>query len=98
MVVLRVEDPEYEGSLDPAADQIEYFQIISGVSSTATTIPDSRTAIPLARIDIPASTSIITSAMITDLRFIANARRDRQLLLQSPTSLSTEISGSSGTF
>jgi len=98
MFVLRVEDPEYEGSLDPAADQIMYFQIISGVTSTATAIPDSRTAIPLARIDIPASTSIITSAMITDLRSIANARRDRQLVLQSPTSLSTEISGSSGTF
>ncbi|MFI0156235.1 hypothetical protein [Streptomyces lydicus] len=98
MVVLRVEDPEYEGSLNPAAAQIMYFQIISGVTSTATAIPDSRTAIPLARIDIPASTSIITSAMITDLRSIANARRDRQLVLQSPTSLSTEISGSSGTF
>lgn len=98
MVVLRVEDPEYEGSLDPATDQIMYFQIISGVTSTATAIPDSRTAIPLARIDIPASTSIITNAMITDLRSIANARRDRQLLLQSPGSLSTEISGSSGTF
>lgn len=98
MIVLRVEDPEYEGSLNPATGQIEYFQVISNVSSSATTIPDARTAIPLARIDIPASTSIITSAMITDLRFIANARRDRQLLLQSPTVLSTEISGSSGTY
>ncbi|MEU7435730.1 hypothetical protein AB0B07_33555 [Streptomyces sioyaensis] len=98
MVVLRVEDPEYEGSLDPATDQIMYFQIISGVTSTATTIPDARTAIPLARIDIPASTSIITSAMIVDLRSIANARRDRQMQLQSPGSLSTEISGSSGTY
>ncbi|MFG2532823.1 hypothetical protein [Streptomyces sp. NPDC048516] len=99
MIVLRVEDPEYPGSsLDPATDQIEYFQIISGVTSTATAIPDSRTAIPLARIDIPASTSIITDAMITDLRSIANARRDRTLNMQSPGSLSTEISGSSGTY
>ncbi|MFI0822319.1 hypothetical protein ACH4TX_41900 [Streptomyces sp. NPDC021098] len=98
MICVRVEDPEYEGTLDPALQQIEYFQVISGVTSTATAIPDSRTAIPLARIDIPASTSIITNAMITDLRKIANPRRDRSLWLQSPASLSTEISGSSGSF
>lgn len=46
MIVLRVEDPEYGGSsLDPLVDQIEYFQVISNVTSTATVIPDARTAI-----------------------------------------------------
>ncbi|MGS2592116.1 hypothetical protein [Streptomyces hebeiensis] len=98
MVILRVEDPEYEGSLNPAVDQVAYFQVISNVSSSATTIPDGRTGIPLARIDIPASTSTITDAMIKDIRQIANPRRDRTLSTQSPTALSTEITGSSGTF
>lgn len=98
MVILRVEDPEYEGSIDPETGQVAYFQIISGVSSSATAIPDGRTGIPLARIDIPASTSTITNAMITDLRKCANPRRDFTQLVQSPASLSTDITGSSGTF
>lgn len=98
MVIIRVEDPEYEGSLNPATDAIAYFQVISGVSSSATAIPDGRTGIPLARIDIPASTSTITNAMITDLRSIANPRRERTLLTQSPSGLSTNIGGTSGTF
>ncbi|MFD7615756.1 hypothetical protein [Streptomyces sp. NPDC059802] len=98
MVVLRVEDPEYEGSLNPAVDSINYFQVISGVSSSATTIPDGRTGIPLARIDIPASTSTITTAMIKDIRQVAAPRRESRLWTQSPASLSTEITGSAGTF
>ena len=64
MLILRVEDPQYEGNLDPEVDNVNYFQIISGVSSSATTIPDGRTGIPLARIDIPASTSTITNACL----------------------------------
>lgn len=98
MVILRIEDPEYEGALNPVTDQIAYFQVISGVSSSATAIPDGRTGIPLARIDIPSSTSTITNAMITDLRKVANPRRERTLKTQSPTGLSADISGTSGTF
>lgn len=98
MVIVRVEDPEYEGSLNPAVDPIAYFQVISNVSSSATSIPDGRTGIPLARIDIPSGTSTITNAMITDLRKIANARRDRNLYIQSPASISSQIGGTSGTY
>jgi hypothetical protein len=98
MLILRVEDPEYEGSLNPAVDAICYFQIISNVASNATAIPDGRTGIPLARIDIPASTSTITNAMITDLRKVANPRRDRTLWTQSPTGSSNSIGGTSGTY
>lgn len=72
MVVLRILDPQYEGSLDPATDQIMFFDVISNVGSTATVVPGGYTAIPLARIDIPASTSTITSGMITDIRQCAN--------------------------
>lgn len=98
MVILRVEDPQYEGTLNPATDQINYFQVISNVSSSATTIPGGLTGIPLARIDIPASTSTITNAMIVDLRQIANPRRDRSQFVHSPTSTSTAISNSNGTY
>ncbi|KIF66284.1 hypothetical protein HY68_36900 [Streptomyces sp. AcH 505] len=93
MVILRVEDPEYEGDLDPVTDQICYFQVISNVSSSATTIPDGRTGIPLARIDIPSSTSTITNAMVKDIRKVATPRRDRTLFTQSPASTSTQIGG-----
>lgn len=98
MLILRVEDKEYEGNISPVTGQVNYFQIISGVSSSATTIPDGRTGIPLARIDIPASTSTITNAMVKDIRTIANPRRDRTLSIQAPSTLSTEITGAASTF
>jgi len=41
--------------------------------------PSGVSAIALARIDVPANTSIITDAMITDLRKVANPRRQRLL-------------------
>lgn len=98
MIVLRVEDPEYEGSRNPATDPIMYFHPIPGVSSTATTVPGGLSAIPLARIDIPANTSTITSGMIVDLRRIANPRRHREQYVHSPTGASTSISNSNGTY
>ncbi|WP_329126011.1 hypothetical protein [Streptomyces sp. NBC_01353] len=98
LVIIRVEDPEYEGTLDPEVDPVVYFDVISNVSSSATAIPDGRTGIPLARIDIPASTATITDAMIVDVRQIANPRRQRQMLpVQSPTSASNDL-GASTTF
>jgi hypothetical protein len=97
MVIVRVEDPEYEPGLNPATDQLAYFQVISGVSGSATAIPDGRTGIPICRIDIPSSTATITNAMITDLRKIANPRRDRRMYTHSPSGDSTLI-GSSTTY
>ncbi|MFE1515770.1 hypothetical protein [[Kitasatospora] papulosa] len=98
MLILRVEDKEYEGNIDPVTGQVAYFQVISNVSSSATTIPDGRTGIPLARIDIPASTSTITNAMIKDIRTIANPRRERTQWIQSPTTTSTGISNANGSY
>ncbi|MEU0624971.1 hypothetical protein ABZ329_29440 [Streptomyces rubiginosohelvolus] len=98
MLIARVEDPQYEGTLNPEVDDINYFQVISNVSSSATAIPDGRTGIPLARIDIPASTSTITNAMIKDIRKVANPRRETRLLTQSPASQSTAITGTAGTY
>ncbi|MFC9891447.1 hypothetical protein [Streptomyces pilosus] len=98
MVILRIEDPEYEGSIDPVTGEVAYFQVISNVSSAATTIPDARTGIPLARIDIPASTSTITNAMITDLRQVANPRRRREQFVHSPATTSTSINNANGSY
>ncbi|WP_329047179.1 hypothetical protein [Streptomyces sp. NBC_01422] len=98
MVILRVEDQEYEGNISPVTGQVAYFQVISNVSASATTIPDGRTGIPLARIDIPSSTSTITNAMIKDIRTIANPRRERQQLTQSPTLQSVEITGNTNVY
>lgn len=88
LICLRVEDPEYEGNRDPAADDIGYLHVISGVSASTKTVPSGMTAIPLARLDIPANTATITNAMITDLRQIANPRRERTLYTAYPGFLS----------
>lgn len=98
MLVLRVEDPEYEGTRDPETDDIVFFEVISNVGSSATAVPSGYSAIPLARIDIPASTATITDAMITDLRRVANPRRERILYPYYYTGSLTEISGTSETW
>jgi hypothetical protein len=98
MLVLRVEDPEYEGNRDPAVDPIVFFEVIPNVSSSATTVPAGYSAIPLARIDIPPSTATITNAMIKDLRQIANPRRERVLETYYYSGSLTEISGTSSTW
>jgi hypothetical protein len=87
LLVMRVIDPEYEGSLDPAVDAIVRFEIVSGVGAAATAPPSGYSAIALARITIPPFTSTITQAMITDVRRIANPRRERRMFTASPSSL-----------
>ncbi|MFY7066004.1 hypothetical protein ACOQFV_09095 [Nocardiopsis changdeensis] len=85
MVVLQVEDPGIDGTPwthDPAVDPVYYFRVIEGVSSTATEPPSGLTAIPLARITIPASTSTITNSMITDLRQMLNPRIHTEVRVQ----------------
>jgi hypothetical protein len=96
MVVLRVEDPEYEGNRDPTDSA--YFQVITNVSSSATTAPSGYSAIPLARIDIPASTATITNSMIVDLRKVANPRRERVLYPYYAADPLVQISGTSETW
>jgi hypothetical protein len=96
MVILRVQDPEYEGSRDPSS--CAFFDVVSNVSSSATTVPAGYSAIPLARIDIPASTATITNAMIKDLRQVANPRRDRILYPYYAADPLVEISGTSETW
>ncbi|GAA1111277.1 hypothetical protein [Streptomyces javensis] len=89
LLCLRVEDPEYEGTRDPEKDAIGYFHVVSNVPATTTEVPAGMTGVPLARLDIPANTSVITDSMIKDVRHIANPRRDRKLYTAFPSSLST---------
>jgi hypothetical protein len=56
------------------------------------------TAIPLARIAIPPNCATITDAMITDLRGIANPRRDRQIYTASPTADQNWAGNAKGTY
>ncbi|MCX4666446.1 hypothetical protein OG453_07160 [Streptomyces sp. NBC_01381] len=87
LIVLRVQDPEFEGGLDPAKDAINFFDVIPNVSSTTTSVPKGVTGVGLARLDIPANTGTITAAMIRDLRKVANPRRERTLYTAYPSKL-----------
>lgn len=98
LIVLRVEDPEYEGTLDPATDNINYIEVVSNVAAGTTSPPSGYSAVALARIEIPASTSVITSGMIKDVRQIANPRRERHLLTYYASDPLVEISGTSETW
>jgi hypothetical protein len=73
MIVARAEDPTWPGSPwgGPAAGQIIWPRVISGVSSSATQAPGGISAIALARIDMPPSTSVVNAAYIHDLRQVA---------------------------
>jgi hypothetical protein len=95
MIVAQVENPWLSGEpwADPPsnADGPYFFvRVISNVSATAKTLADAglsgNSAIPLARIAIPASTSTITQAMITDLRSISNPHKSREFNVTKPAS------------
>lgn len=86
LVVARAEDPTISGSPwghDPATDTLIYTRVIAGVDPGTTELPPGEgSAIVLARIDIPVSTATITQDMITDLRQMAQPRRERILRVQ----------------
>ncbi|MGW2695315.1 hypothetical protein ACWC3Y_26425 [Streptomyces sp. NPDC001296] len=84
LLVLRIEDPEFEGDRDPRRQNIGYFHLIQGIDSQDTTALREMTAIPLARITIPRNTATITAEMITDLRRLANPRTERTLRTEHP--------------
>ncbi|WP_433701790.1 hypothetical protein [Nocardiopsis sp. CA-288880] len=81
MIVAQVEDPTISGSPwshDPATEPLIYIRVIPGVPSTATTIAETSqpgiTAIPLARVDLPASTGTVEQEHIVDLRQMMDER------------------------
>lgn len=90
LVVIQIEDPWVSGEpwqdpSDPTVGPYVFTRVISNVPAGTTDLNNvsgysGRTAITLARIDIPASTGTITSSMITDLRSIANPRSERTVV------------------
>lgn len=72
LIIARIDDPQYGGTTPPdvAVGPYVKFDLVSNVGSSAIDVPPEITypAIALARVDVPASTSAITNAMITDLR------------------------------
>lgn len=93
LVVARVEDPQYAGPIpaDPTDHNYAFPHIITGVPAGTTRASELGLGYPaeeLARLDLPANTATITPAMVTDLRKVANPRRDRELFahnLEGPT-------------
>ncbi|WP_143076627.1 hypothetical protein [Streptomyces sp. MUSC 14] len=88
LLVLRVEDPEYEGERDPRREDIGYFHLVQGVGEDTSVLRE-MTAIPLARITLPRNTAAVTAGMITDLRRIASRRTERTLRTVHPTDAET---------
>lgn len=89
MIVARVLDPQYEGSVpsDPTNFQYARLAVIQGVSASAKTAKELNLgypAIALARITLPASTGTVTAGMITDLRRVAQPRRERAMVTIFP--------------
>jgi hypothetical protein len=95
LVVAQIEDPFMAGEpwqdpADPTVGPYIFTRIISNVPAGTTRLQDvpgygGRSAVTLARLDIPASTGTITAAMITDLRKVANPRTLRQMVTVYPS-------------
>jgi len=95
LIVLRIEDPEWEGERDPRREEIGYFHVVKGVAHDAATVPEGMTGVALARVTLPRNTAAITADMITDLRQIANPRSERVLRTVHPTA-TEEVPGKHG--
>lgn len=84
LIIARVLDPQYEGAApgNPLTFQYAYPTVIQGVSAgvkTARELNLGYPAIALAKVTLPVSTATVTAGMITDLRKVANPRRERLL-------------------
>ncbi|MET9776134.1 hypothetical protein ABZ023_18070 [Streptomyces sp. NPDC006367] len=97
LVVARVENPHSYGETwpdpsDPKVGPYIFTRVLSNVPKTTTRVSQVRpgdSAIALARIDLPANTSSVTQAMITDLRSMVSPRRERVLYTAFPAAGST---------
>lgn len=90
LIVARVLDPQYEGQPPANPTSFEYSRItvIQGVPAGTKDAQDLNLAYPaiaLAKVTLPASTGTVTQAMITDLRRVAQPRRERAMVTIFPT-------------
>lgn len=86
LIIARAEDPTFSGSpwdTDLAAGEaIVKAVVIPNVAAGTTDVPAGTSGIPLARIDLPAGESTVTSAYIVDLREMIDPRSERELRVQ----------------
>lgn len=90
LIVAQIEDPFMAGEpwqdpADPTVGPYIFTRVIPNVPAGTTRVQDvpgfsGRSAITLARVDLPASTGTITAAMITDLRNLAMPRQWREMM------------------
>ncbi|UVF61143.1 minor tail protein [Arthrobacter phage Aoka] len=90
LIIARVLDPQYEGAApaDPVTFQYSRIVVVQGVpagTKTAAELNLGYPAIALAKVTLPVSTATITAGMITDLRKVANPRRDRAMVTVFPS-------------
>lgn len=105
LVVIQIEDPYVSGEpwqnpADPKVGPYVFTRVISNVPAGTTDLNNvsgysGRTAITLARIDIPANTGTITNAMIKDLRDLANPRSERTVVPGTLTGANRTLSTTS---
>lgn len=79
LIVAQIMDPFMQGESwpqpeDPTAAAYVRTYVVPNVAPNATTVPAGMTGIPLARLNIPASTGTITNSMVTDLRQLVAPR------------------------
>lgn len=86
LIVARVDDPTYAGTeFDPETYEAAKFEVIRGVPAstrTASQLGLSYPAIALARVTLPTSTGTVTAGTITDLRKLAQPRKERHLFVR----------------
>src|SRR5699024_6184474 len=86
LIVARSDDPpDQGGSFDPLTFEAARFEVIKGVPASTKTVAGlglTYPAIALARVTLPASTGTVTAAMITDLRKLAQPRKERHLFVR----------------
>lgn len=85
LVVARVLDPQYEGQEPSDPNDFDYMrtEIIEDIPSSTKRFDElglDYPAIALARIDLPASTGTVEAEHITDLRRMAQPRKERYLI------------------
>lgn len=95
LVVARVENPHiptesWDQPDDPATGPYIFTRVISDVDPNTTSVEDlglGYSAIALARIDLPVSTSVVQQAHITDLRKLSQSQLFTDFNLVAPTEL-----------
>src|SRR5690625_463515 len=91
LVVARVLDPQYEGQEPVDPNDFDYMrtEVIEDVPSSTKRFDElglNYPAVALARIDLPASTGTVQAQHVTDLRVMAQPRKERHLIAYALTS------------